>query len=65
MADLFSNCVILDFAGPITRAQLDTIREQIELTGHRSAVMLPTLREVVCAEREGNHVVPTIAWDED
>lgn len=65
MPDLYSNCVILEFASPITRAQLDVIREQIELTGERSVVKLPPLRQPpVCGERESNCVVPTIAADE-
>lgn len=63
MDDLYSNCVILDFAAPITRAQLDSIKSlmETEMLAHR----LPLMREhPVCGEREGNSVIPTIAADE-
>lgn len=67
MADeLYSNCVILDFAAPITRAQLDQISERIRFPRSLQSTLvdLPPLREIVCGEREGNTVVPSIAADE-
>lgn len=67
MADLYSNCVILDFDAPITKAQLNRIHVLIiNDRGNRfSSVSLPRLREApVCAFRESNCVVPTIAADE-
>lgn len=58
--ELYSNCVILDFAAPITRAQLDRISELLDTWA------LPRLRcTPVCGERDGNSVVPTIAADEN
>lgn len=66
MADLYSNCVILEFSAPITRAQLDQIRERVMFPRSLQSTLvdLPQLKEIVCAEREGNSVVPTIAADE-
>lgn len=62
--DLYSNCVILDFSRPITRAQLREIERRL-LNNHGAIVGLPTLRvNPVCGEREGNSVVPSIAADE-
>lgn len=60
-SELYSNCVILDFQAPITRAQLDFIHGVIQ--GNQGT--LPPFRQPpVCAEREGNSVIPTIAADE-
>lgn len=64
MPELYSNCVILEFASPITRAQLDVIKNEINMAKYRNHILLPELREIVCAEREGNVVVPSIAADE-
>lgn len=58
---LYSNCVILDFSVPLTRAQIEGIEAMVRIAGKN----LPPLRErPVCGEREGNSVVPTIAADE-
>lgn len=64
MPDLYSNCVILDFTTPITRAQLDEIQNRLRHKPAGSIVALPQMNQIVCAEREGNVVVPTIAADE-
>jgi hypothetical protein len=65
MPDLYSNCVILDFAAPITREQLDYIKDLINGNIHLFQVALPRLQCMpICGEREGNSVVPTIAADE-
>ena len=59
--ELYSNCVILDFAAPITRAQLEFITAMI----NSSAGHLPLLRcHPICGEKDGNTVVPAIAADE-
>ena len=68
MSDLYSNCVILEFTAPITRVQLDRIGHVIHANwadiDAPPYVSLPPLKTVVCAEREGNSVVPSIAADE-
>lgn len=71
MNDLYSNYVILDFAAPITRAQLDGIEAMVKIAGTN----LPPLRQrPTCGIRPsgrdldiypGDCVVPTIAADED
>jgi hypothetical protein len=60
--ELYSNCVILDFAAPITRGMVSIIRQR--LLEEWAKDRLPSVREVVVGEREGNSVVPTIAADE-
>lgn len=65
MSDLYSNCVIIEFDTPITLAQLDEIRDRIRHKPAGSDVAIPAVNQIVCAEREGNYAVPTIAADED
>lgn len=61
------NCVILEFASPITLAQRDRIKQIIEdnSANHFPSARLPNLNQIVVADRVGNTAMPTIAWDED
>lgn len=61
---LYSNCVILEFASPITKAQLERIKTVVNSNRTTGIVQYPMLHAIVCAEREGNSVVPTICADE-
>lgn len=71
--ELYSNCVILDFPSPITKAQLDRIKNVVNSNRATGIIQYPMLHAIVCGERasgadlggfSGNCVVPTIAADE-